>query len=629
MKFDGNANAIPPEQHQASAQRPGQITISPMSLFSGSDVGGLGEDSGSPAHSVSSLSIQILSDDDSDDSSLFVRQDDIKPEGTDNGSRSRSRSNMASPDTEDTDSSDGSDSGSGSGSDMDTDDDNGQNGRNADINLDDSDGDDDDDSDDDCIVVSADDLPDHVKTIFANKAAREAANGAHIGPDEVKVEEPQDGALAIPSNADNGSDSESDSEFEISDDDLSDGERPKKRRRSAPRRQSNEEPANEQWRMPTEDELLNLCTQQEELNMLKEQRALTIQETLDLARISARISAVERMAQLEATQGEGQGENGAPGQPSGRGPANSWRSWPQPLLPQGPVLSQTPSPAPSEGHRPAGAGEPPRRQPGGTKRRRSHQPKPKTPKEYWQRRYAEHGPGIRKIEDAHDKRRHQLARQPRTQRQGNQNGDDDSVEARVMSMFKETDPVMARAAQGAMPLPEHFKARTQAAQYKALRDRVMGNPIVSSADEQDKLRIDQANLEEAVRSFGYRKVRALDGQWKIPGMKSPLYNHQMVAASWILRQEFSPEPPHGGILADHMGLGKTVEMLAGMSGNRPTPEDVAARRHQTLIVAPAGVIKQWEREINKHCELSFVKKVHHYKASKAVPPEEWQTADIL
>ncbi len=69
------------------------------------------------------------------------------------------------------------------------------------------------------------------------------------------------------------SDSESDSEFEISDDDLSDGDAPKKRRRSAPKRQNNEEPANEQWRMPTDDELLNLCTQQAELNMLKEQRA--------------------------------------------------------------------------------------------------------------------------------------------------------------------------------------------------------------------------------------------------------------------------------------------------------------------------------------------------------------------
>jgi len=58
-----------------------------MSLFSGSGLGGLGnlgdlgDDSGGPADPGTRLSSMELSDDDSSDS-LFVRQDEIKPEGT-------------------------------------------------------------------------------------------------------------------------------------------------------------------------------------------------------------------------------------------------------------------------------------------------------------------------------------------------------------------------------------------------------------------------------------------------------------------------------------------------------------------------------------------------------------------
>jgi SNF2 family DNA or RNA helicase len=78
-----------------------------------------------------------------------------------------------------------------------------------------------------------------------------------------------------------------------------------------------------------------------------------------------------------------------------------------------------------------------------------------------------------------------------------------------------------------------------------------------------------------------------------------------------------------------MGLGKTVQMLATMAANRPTPEQKEAGCHQTLIIAPAVAISQWVREIERHCEKSFIKSVHHYRASAKVTPEVWQTADIV
>jgi SNF2 family DNA or RNA helicase len=154
--------------------------------------------------------------------------------------------------------------------------------------------------------------------------------------------------------------------------------------------------------------------------------------------------------------------------------------------------------------------------------------------------------------------------------------------------------------------------------------RIMGNTPSHSKSE------DQRRLDEAVKSFGYKKVRALNGKWELrPGMRSTLFNHQLVGVSWMLRQEFSPHGPYGGILADQMGLGKTVQVLACMSANRPSPEDIEAGRHQTLIVAPAIAIAQWEREITKHCDTSFIKWTHHYQKSQNLNPESWKTAAVM
>ena len=48
----------------------------------------------------------------------------------------------------------------------------------------------------------------------------------------------------------------------------------------------------------------------------------------------------------------------------------------------------------------------------------------------------------------------------------------------------------------------------------------------------------------------------------------------------------------GGILADAMGLGKTLQMLATMVGNPPDP---GATVRATLLVVPSSVIEQVRR----------------------------------
>lgn len=193
-------------------------------------------------------------------------------------------------------------------------------------------------------------------------------------------------------------------------------------------------------------------------------------------------------------------------------------------------------------------------------------------------------------------------------------------------MLKDSNAVMARAAQGAMPTPEATQITRQQGQLKVMKNflfKVSHNPNSRSRPE------DYTVLKEAIKSFGSRQVKSNALRWKLYEIISSLYNHQLVGASWINRQEFSPHGPYGGVLGDQMGLGKTVQILAAMSENRPTEADKKAGLHQTLIVAPASAISQWEREIGKHCDTKFISTVHHYKTRDKLKLKMLQEADIM
>ena len=74
----------------------------------------------------------------------------------------------------------------------------------------------------------------------------------------------------------------------------------------------------------------------------------------------------------------------------------------------------------------------------------------------------------------------------------------------------------------------------------------------------------------------------------------------------------------GGILAEEMGLGKTVEMIALMCLNRREPQlkpdpDGLKPSGATLIITPPAILEQWKQELEQHApSLS----VHHYTGIK-------------
>ncbi|RYP91934.1 hypothetical protein DL770_001908 [Monosporascus sp. CRB-9-2] len=166
-------------------------------------------------------------------------------------------------------------------------------------------------------------------------------------------------------------------------------------------------------------------------------------------------------------------------------------------------------------------------------------------------------------------------------------------------------------------------ATTKKSQFEQLLANVPGNFDIHLRAENMK------QIQEAAKRFGYSRVKAKKGGWLVKGMTTPLMAHQLLAADWMLSREFAPAEPHGGVLADVMGLGKTLEMLAVVAGNPPSDKDKARGRRITLIVVPSSAVNQWISEIKKHCKKELTENLLHYKASKETPNYVYKYTDIM
>ena len=148
---------------------------------------------------------------------------------------------------------------------------------------------------------------------------------------------------------------------------------------------------------------------------------------------------------------------------------------------------------------------------------------------------------------------------------------DDPVGHMILEDLMNNDPISDRLQNPIFnrPAEETISGnQTKTTQFQLLFANI---PEPEDALTRGAVRSDKAKLRDASKSFGYAKCKAKDGKWLIKGMKSTLYHHQLLGAQWMVQRELSSQPPHGGLLADSMGLGKTVQTLACMVGNPPGP----------------------------------------------------------
>ncbi len=95
-----------------------------------------------------------------------------------------------------------------------------------------------------------------------------------------------------------------------------------------------------------------------------------------------------------------------------------------------------------------------------------------------------------------------------------------------------------------------------------------------------------------------RKPRAGRSSKHRLALHSMLLTHQDDGIRWLHRHY--EDGSWGALLADDMGLGKTLQAMAFLQGVRALMREGRVERLPMLVVAPTGLLKNWEDEHKKH-----------------------------
>jgi hypothetical protein len=138
----------------------------------------------------------------------------------------------------------------------------------------------------------------------------------------------------------------------------------------------------------------------------------------------------------------------------------------------------------------------------------------------------------------------------------------------------------------------------------ALRDKVeaklAGKPIDPSGSEAShgpKVLVIESNFEEVAFSRVAEQKRPGVVCWPA-GVKTSAKPHQEVGVAWLQRHWTSGSS--GALLCDDMGLGKTFQALAFCAWLRGLMDEGQIPRQPILLVAPVGLLRNWEKEHDEH-----------------------------
>jgi hypothetical protein len=127
-----------------------------------------------------------------------------------------------------------------------------------------------------------------------------------------------------------------------------------------------------------------------------------------------------------------------------------------------------------------------------------------------------------------------------------------------------------------------------------------GSPTDEEDADDDKVLIIETNFNEV--SFTRVRGATRPGAPSIPpAVRTSPKPHQETGLLWLQRHWITGS--RGCLLCDDMGLGKTFQALAFLSWLRELMEAGTYKRRPMLIVAPVGLLRNWEAEIDLHLML--------------------------
>jgi superfamily II DNA or RNA helicase len=140
-----------------------------------------------------------------------------------------------------------------------------------------------------------------------------------------------------------------------------------------------------------------------------------------------------------------------------------------------------------------------------------------------------------------------------------------------------------------------------------IRPAVPRQPMPEAEDGRAEKPTNEKNVlivEENFEQLGFRRKvapRARADSSFPAAIKPRLKNHQQSGLAWLQEAWLRGFP--GTLLADDMGLGKTLQalsFLAWLRELRSAMPDSKVRKGPILIVAPTGLLANWEKEHNLH-----------------------------
>ncbi|KAJ7058526.1 SNF2 family N-terminal domain-containing protein [Mycena amicta] len=156
--------------------------------------------------------------------------------------------------------------------------------------------------------------------------------------------------------------------------------------------------------------------------------------------------------------------------------------------------------------------------------------------------------------------------------------------------------------------PTHLKREPTADGYGGDEEIPLPNKASPKTKEEA-----QAALRSFLDGSYFAGVFPDDGNATVPGFKDHvvLKPHQVQGRLWMRQREDPAQKKHGGILADDMGVGKTLQTIACILDRpRTKAEEAGCWSRATLVISPLAVLDQWDAELKKHTVGLSVVKYH-------------------
>ncbi|KAG2759818.1 ATP-dependent helicase [Phytophthora cactorum] len=172
--------------------------------------------------------------------------------------------------------------------------------------------------------------------------------------------------------------------------------------------------------------------------------------------------------------------------------------------------------------------------------------------------------------------------------------------------------------------PIHGLSRLQAADQKRVREYMKKNDLNGVIDERLPLTDDH-----------FKKKGRMPEKEPSKYLTATLLPYQREALAWMVGQEESSYK--GGILADEMGMGKTIQAISLMLENvrEKTSGKAAKSRNSptvhggTLVVCPLVAVMQWKSEIERFVEPGLLSVYIHHGPKRLDSVEKIASYDIV